>query len=170
MIVSKQSDQGFPIRPGSRDVSPVAKDAACVAVLRMALADLVVFQFMAQGFHWNVKGPRFPQLHEMFGEIYEEAQVAVDPMAENIRKMGGEAPYMMGEFSRLTRIDQVATPVDDHSMIRSLLYANATVLETLKEASAIAEQIRAFGVMDFLGGRIDVHEKWAWMLGETAGA
>jgi DNA-binding ferritin-like protein len=84
--------------------------------------------------------------------------------------MGGEAPYLLGEFSRLTRIDQVSTPVDDFGMMRSLLSANATVLETLKEASAIAEQIRAFGVMDFLSGRIDIHEKWAWMLGETVGA
>lgn len=164
-IVAKQSDPDRPLRPGL--LTPVRKEAACIAALRIVLSDTVVFQFMAQGFHWNVSGRDFVQLHGLFGDIYEDAQEAIDPIAENIRKMDGEAPYLLADFQRFTTLDQVATPVDATTMIRTLLVANMQVVRSLEEALAIADDLNLQGVADFLAGRIDMHKKWGWMLRET---
>jgi len=66
--------------------------------LAVILSDTVAYKFAAQGYHWNVKGPNFYQFHEFFGELYEDAEGAIDPTAENIRKLGFEAPYSLGDF------------------------------------------------------------------------
>lgn len=166
-IVAKQAEPDRPVRFGA--VTPVQKDSACIMSLRIVLANEVVFAFMAQGFHWNVTGPDFPQLHELFGEIYEDAHGAIDPTAENIRKMGGEAPFMLTDYARLSTVDQVATPVDAPGMVRALMAANEQVNRSILDAFAIANDINEQGIADFLASRDDMHKKWAWMLRETAG-
>jgi len=163
-IVAKQSEPDRPIRGAVR---PVRKEAACVAALRICLSDAVVFSFMAQGFHWNVSGRDFTQLHMLFGEIYEDVQGSVDPLAENIRKMDAEAPFLLGEFMRYTSITQVATPVDASTMLRTLLEANMQVTENLKSAFDVANDLNLQGIANFLADRIDKHRKWSWMLRES---
>lgn len=166
-IVSKQAEPDVPVRFGS--VTPVQKDAACVTSLRIVLSNTIVFAFMAQGYHWNVTGRDFAQLHDLFGDIYEDAFGAVDPTAENIRKMGGEAPFMLGDFQRYSTVEQIAAPIDATTMLRTLAVANMQVIETLNDAFAIANDINEQGIADFLAGRIDMHQKWGWMLRESIG-
>lgn len=165
-IVSKQSEPDVILRPGAP--TPVQKDSACISVLRITLADAITLGFLAQGFHWNVSGPDFPQLHDLFGRVYEDTFDSVDPLAENIRKLGGEAPFLLSDFQRLTSIDQVSTPVDAATMVRALLAANRQMITTLNEAFTIATAMNYQGIADFLAGRIDSHHKWEWMLRETA--
>lgn len=164
-IVAKQSEPDRPIR--GLGVQPVSKDAACVAALRICLSDAVVLSFMAQGFHWNVSGRDFTQLHTLFGNIYEDVYEAVDPLAENIRKIDAEAPYLLSDFQRYTTITQVATPVDASTMIRTLHEANEQATKALNSAFAIATDMNLQGIADFLAGRIDMHTKWSWMLRES---
>jgi starvation-inducible DNA-binding protein len=166
-IVAKQSEPDVPLRFGR--VTPVRKDAALVTSLRIVLSNTVIFGFMAQGYHWNVTGRDFTQLHDLFGDIYEDTFGAVDPTAENIRKMGGEAPYLLGDFQRYSTVDQIATPIDATTMIRTLAAANMQVIETLNDTFAIANDLNEQGVADFLAARIDMHQKWGWMLRESIG-
>jgi starvation-inducible DNA-binding protein len=56
--------------------------------MKIAFASEYSFALKAQNFHWNVEGPLFPQLHMLFGDIYEEVYESIDPFAENIRKLG----------------------------------------------------------------------------------
>jgi starvation-inducible DNA-binding protein len=166
-IVAKQSGPDTVLRPGSP--APMRKEAALISSLRMAISDGVILSFMAQGFHWNVKGPDFPQLHEMFGDIYEDVYGAIDPTAENIRKLGGEAPFLLGEFQRMGSIDQMGTPIDAPGMVRALQMANAQMIRTLRDTFAIANTVNEQGIADFIAGRLDMQQKWDWMLRETAG-
>ena len=166
-IVSKQSEADIILRPGTP--TPMRKEAALISSLRMTLADEVTLSFLAQGFHWNVAGPDFPQLHELFGDIYGDVYGAIDPTAENIRKLGGEAPFLLSEYQRLTSIDQIGTPIDAQGMVRSLKSANAQMIGTLKDTFAIADSVNEQGIADFIAGRIDMQQKWDWMLRETAG-
>lgn len=166
-IVSKQSEPDIIFRPGT--VTPVSKEAALISALRMVVSDGVTLSYLAQGFHWNVSGPDFPQLHELFEEIYEDVYGGIDPCAENIRKLGGQAPFLLSEFQRLSSIDQIGTPIDAPGMVRTLYTANRQMLYTVRDAFAIATTVNEQGVADFLAGRIDSQQKWDWMLRETAG-
>ena len=138
--------------------------------LSVILSDLVVYKFAAHGFHWNVKGPAFPQYHDFFSDLYEDAEDAIDPTAENIRKLGFDAPHMLGDFISLATYEPRIVTGDPIEMSRVLYEMNCNFVNTLTIAFETATQLNQQGVADFLAGRIDMHQKWCWQLGTICGA
>lgn len=151
---------------------PVVADAfyeevkpSLVSTLEKTLADVVSLGFVAQGYHWNVKGTNFPQYHEFFGEIYEDIHGSVDPLAENILKLGYDAPFSIAKYAEMSEIASSGTKDSScEAMSYDLYMSNNIVLNNYKEAFAIADSMNEQGVADFLAGRIDMHQKWAWQL------
>jgi starvation-inducible DNA-binding protein len=138
-------------------------------VLAVLLAETVTLKFMAHGFHWNVKGKDFSEYHEFFGELYEDFEGAIDPTAENIRKLGVDAPFTLGDFLTLSPFEAKGIGSDPVQMSRALYEANVYVLETLNQAFVTATACNSQGIADFLAGRINTHEKWQWQLGAIIG-
>ena len=135
-----------------------------VEMMRKVLADTFAMYLKAHNYHWNVEGPNFPQYHEFFGNLYEELHDAVDPIAEEIRSLDAYAPGSFSRFMELTDIqDELNVPMG-RDMAVKLLADNAIVLSTLNMAFKLANQFDKQGLADFLAGRIDVHNKHAWML------
>jgi starvation-inducible DNA-binding protein len=134
------------------------------------LGSSVIFKFQAQGCHWNVRGPEFYQFHEFFGEIYEDFETSIDPLAENLRKLGYDAPYTMEDYIALSCIDSKPSSYDPIAM-STVLYNNLLMIHAkYNYAFALANTSNKQGVADFLAGRIDQMEKWVWQLGTTIGA
>ena len=140
------------------------------AKLACILSDYVIFKFLAQGYHWNVRGAEFTQFHDFFGAIYEYAEGAIDPTAEKLRYLGYDAPFLLEDFLSLTCIEARPVGYDPIAMSASLYDANGKILNYLMEAFEIADHCREQGVADFLAGRIDQHQKWKWQIGTTIGA
>jgi starvation-inducible DNA-binding protein len=141
------------------------------ADLARALGSAVVLRALAQGYHWNVTGPDFHQYHAFFAEIYEDVDDSVDPMAENLRKLGYQAPTTLQEFLSLSSVTPRETSTSDGLELSAALYAaNNVVLEDLRRAFDSADACNEQGVADFLAGRVDAHDKWRWQLGATIGA
>jgi starvation-inducible DNA-binding protein len=134
------------------------------------LGSSVAFKFQAQGCHWNVRGPEFYQFHEFFGEIYEDFETSIDPLAENLRKLGYDAPYTLGDYISLSCIDTTPSSYEPIAM-STVLYNNLLMIHAkYNYAFALANTSNKQGVADFLAGRIDQIEKWVWQLGTTIGA
>ena len=133
--------------------------------LAICLSGTVVSRFVAQGYHWNVKGIEFSQLHDFFGEIYEDYESAIDPFAENIRKLGFDAPYLLTDFAEISPIEEPMRITSDASaMLLSLYEINNILHGCIKKAFNVANNCNEQGIADFLAGRIDMHHKWAWQL------
>ncbi len=138
--------------------------------LSYILGSSVALKYLAQGYHWNVRGPEFYQFHEFFGDIYEDINSSIDPLAENIRKLGFDAPFTLEDFIALSCVDVKQTNSDPIAM-SSVLYVNLlSVHEKYIYAFELANSLNKQGIADFLAGRIDQNEKWAWQLGTTIGA
>jgi starvation-inducible DNA-binding protein len=138
--------------------------------LAKLLGDTVNFTFLAQGAHWNVKGSDFYQMHEFFGLIYEDAQESIDPMAENILKLGYDAPYTLTDFKMFSSIEpRRVTTGQKLEFVAALHEANAELLHCLNNGFELAEKANEQGVADFLAGRIDMQQKWQWQLSATLG-
>ena len=103
--------------------------------LAVCLADTVTYKFLAQGYHWNVKGPMFPQFHDFFEELYEDAESAIDPLAENIRKLGYDAPFTLEDFSSLTNLHCNPVSGDPLEMAKNLFEVNIIIKGCMTEAS-----------------------------------
>lgn len=132
--------------------------------LSKLLADSYTLYLKTHNFHWNVTGPMFNTLHLMFMEQYTELHTAIDEIAERIRALGHYAPGSYSEFSKLTSIKEATSVPLAKEMIVQLLEGHETVARTARSAFPIAEEVSDEASLDLLTGRIQLHEKTAWML------
>lgn len=132
--------------------------------LNKCLGNTVVLYFKAHGHHWNVVGNDFAQFHEFFAEIYEDIYSAVDPLAENIRKLGAPAPYRLVEFARSSDIQDSQVGQNAMAMCKDLYDANDIMLVCLNMSFDIANESKEQGIANFIAERIDMHQKWRWQL------
>jgi starvation-inducible DNA-binding protein len=133
-------------------------------LMKKVLADTFAMYLKSHNYHWNVEGPMFPQLHEFFGNLYEELHGAVDPIAEEIRALDAYAPGSFTRFLELTDIEDEMNIPMAIEMVSRLREDNQKVLTTLNMSFALANEFNLQGLADFIAGRIDVHNKHAWML------
>lgn len=141
-----------------------------VEKLSHLLSDVVTAKAIAQGYHWNVKGIEFTQMHDLFGEIYEDFDSAVDPLAENIRKLGYDAPYFLTDFVEMTCVgDEPRLFGDCVEMLESLLNLNNALNACVLAAFEVANMCNEQGIANFLAERDDKHKKWAWQLRSSLG-
>jgi len=135
--------------------------------LQIVVSNSFIMYFKAHSFHWNVVGKRFHMLHNFFTEIYEEIFDNIDDLAENIRMLDEFAPISLKEVIHNSTIDEETVVLDCDQMINALIEANDNVLDSLHSCFKLAEKDNKQGLMDLLGSRIAVHEKYNWMLKST---
>lgn len=135
--------------------------------LKIAFASEFSFYLKAHYFHWNVEGPLFKQLHDLFGDIYEEVYSSIDVFAENIRKTGAYTPGSFQRFSLLTLVDDETQLLPAESMVLELLQDSTKMSELFQIVFRAAEELGEHGLSDFLAARMDAHQKHSWMLRST---
>ncbi len=141
------------------------EDREIIAVgLSKLLADSYTLYLKTHNYHWNVTGPQFNTLHQMFEEQYSELATAVDEIAERIRALGIKAPGSYVEFSKLTSINEGTGEETAEDMIRQLAIGQETVVRTAREAFPAADEANDEPTADLLTQRMQLHEKNAWML------
>ena len=138
--------------------------AKIVDGLSRLLADSYTLYLMTHNFHWNVTGPQFNSLHNMFMTQYTEQWNALDVIAERIRALGFAAPGTYKQFVKLTSIKEVEGVPKAEEMLRLLVDAHETVARTARSIFAVIEDANDQPTADILTQRLDVHEKTAWML------
>ena len=143
---------------------PAEQRGAIVQGLSRLLADTYVLYLKTHSFHWNVEGPMFQTLHQMFMDQYTEIWNAIDLIAERIRSLGEYAPGTYREYARLTRIKETEGVPRAEEMIRLLIDGQEAVVRTAREALSVADEANDQPTLDLLTQRMQVHEKNAWML------
>jgi starvation-inducible DNA-binding protein len=143
---------------------PAAERAAIVQGLSKLLADSYVLYLKTHSFHWNVEGPMFQTLHQMFMEQYTETWNAIDLIAERIRSLGEYAPGTYREYARLTRIKETEGVPRAEEMVQLLIEGQETIVRTAREVLPVADEAHDEPTLDLLTQRMQIHEKNAWML------
>lgn len=139
--------------------------AGIVEGLSKLLADTYTLYLTTHNFHWNVTGPMFNTLHQMFMAQYTELWNAVDPIAERIRSLGHPAPGSYAQFGLLTSIkDAPVEPPKALDMVAILVEGHEAVARTARQLFPVAEKAGDEPTSDLLTQRLGVHEKTAWML------
>lgn len=147
------------------DIGISEKDRKKIAEgLSALLADSYTLYMMTHNFHWNVTGPQFNSLHNMFMEQYTEQWNALDIIAERIRALGFPAPGTYKEFVKLTSIKEVEGVPKATDMVRHLVAAQEATARTARQLFPVVDAANDQPTADVLTQRIDVHEKTAWML------
>lgn len=144
------------------------RKASAEAVMRL-LADTYTLYLKTHGYHWNVEGPHFQQLHALFMAQYTEMWTASDELAERIRALGFYAPGSYAQMAKLGNLNEEGeTPPDWKTMVETLAKGHEQVAKTAREVLRIAEEADDDATADVVAPRVTLHEKTAWMLRATA--
>jgi HK97 family phage prohead protease len=165
----------YDVKRDMSEVEPVAVEAVeptkeyLAEELCSLMANLVSAKFLAHGAHWNVKGVLFPQFHKFFQKIYEDYDAAIDPTAENIRKLDVDAKFMLPEFVAETEIDATFIGGDPVQLSLALYKANEILLKEIVSTLDCADDLNQQGIYNFLADLQDRFGKWHWQLGTVIG-
>lgn len=133
--------------------------------LKVILADSALLAMKTQNFHWNVTGIQFYSLHLMFENQYKDLAIAVDDLAERIRTLDFQSPGSFKEFLTLSNLKEadgkVLTGVE---MVTELQHDHEVVISNIKKVLPSIVEAHDDETADLLIGRLEIHEKTAWML------
>lgn len=133
--------------------------------LKVLLATTFTFYMKAHNYHVNVVDEDFVQLHEFFGDMYEDLHSSVDVIAELIRAEDSFSPFCYSRFTELSLIeDTPILPTTAAEMVGNLRSCNTVLMACLVKARKEAELIENFGVTNALEDLITKAQKRAWML------
>ena len=135
-----------------------------IASLKVAHANTFLMYYRALACHWNVVGSDFPEYHAFFNDLYDDLYGAVDPLAENIRKLNDFPPYSIKELYDHKTVKEASQTYVLTEMLEGLLEDNEEVIASLNKVFSLASKNNKQGLCNFLADRIDTHEKHDWML------
>jgi starvation-inducible DNA-binding protein len=132
--------------------------------LKQFLATTYAYTIKAQYFHWNVEGSDFGQLHKFFQKIYDDANDAIDPIAEYIRT---EEEYTPGSFERFQELSLIPGQLKvprARLMLTELLADTQTMVDLSKSLFDAATEAGREDIADFAANRQGAHGKYAWQI------
>ena len=153
----------------SRDIEETETVSNLPEELTELLGTAVQFYFRAHGAHWNVKGADFSEYHKLFQKIYETAYELIDPIAENLRKIGVVAPATLTEFIALGYLQDATIGQDPMALARDLRDANDVFLDQLADVFDCASNYNQQGIANFIAGAIDGQQFYKWQLTASLG-
>jgi starvation-inducible DNA-binding protein len=129
------------------------------------LSDTYLLMIKTHGYHWNVTGPLFPQLHAFFETQYTELFAAADEIAERVRALDVFAPGSTEAFKNHTAVKEAGMKVPSAGeMLKDLLKSHENTRMRVEEARAFADEIEDRATEDMLNGRLAAHDKAMWMI------
>jgi starvation-inducible DNA-binding protein len=132
--------------------------------LKTAFASEFSFYLKSHNFHWNVEGPLFGQLHELFERIYTEVYGSIDTFAEHLRALQVYTPASLQKFSMLTTVQDENRVPEWKEMLEELLADSDRMADIFRITFDMAEANGDHGLSNFLADRQDAHKKHSWML------
>jgi len=142
-----------------------SKRQQLITVLNQQLADTFDMMSMMKQAHWNVKGPQFIALHELFDEIANGLIPYVDIIAERVTALGGMAMGTVRMAAQASRLDAYPTDiVNSLDTVRLVADRMADLAASTREAGDRAEELHDMDTNDlFLEVSRDL-DKWLWFL------
>ena len=132
------------------------------------LADVFALYLKTKNFHWHMSGPHFRDYHLLLDEQSDQIFAMTDPIAERVRKIGGNTLHSIGEISREQRIlDNDAEYVEPHSMLAELRDDNADLTKRLREVHNVCDDHGDVATASLLEVWIDETERRTWFLFES---
>ena len=147
------------------DIGIAKKDREGIAKnLSKLLADTYSLYLKTHGFHWNITGPMFNTLHQMFETQYNELWTAADVIAERIRALDVYAPASYTQFAKLTSISEESGIPDWKAMVQQLVDGHEAAARTARATFKASDKVDDQPTADLATQRVQEHEKTAWML------
>jgi starvation-inducible DNA-binding protein len=130
-------------------------------------ANAVELYLQYKGYHWNVAGPLFRELHLLFDEHAATVFEMIDTLAERQRMLGSAAAYTLDSVHRASTLPrETGLPSTTREMLERLLAAHHVIIDGLHEGFKAAEHDADPGSADLFARLLLAHEKMEWFIRE----
>ena len=137
--------------------------------LNAILADVFALYLKTKNFHWHMSGPHFRDYHLLLDEQSDQLYAMTDPIAERIRKIGGNTLRSIGQIARMQRVaDNDADYVDPLDMLAELREDNKTLSARLREVHDVCDENLDIASASLIENWIDETERRTWFLFEAS--
>lgn len=141
-----------------------------VDMLNEYLANYHIHYQKLRGCHWNIKGQNFFTLHVKFEELYTNAQLTIDEIAERVLTLGKPPHSRFADYIKESKIKEVDTiGMNDMTMVDEVLADMAALIEIERELLKATEEADDDGSNDMVNRFMQFKEKTTWMLRSFAG-
>ncbi|SMD33756.1 starvation-inducible DNA-binding protein [Reichenbachiella faecimaris] len=131
--------------------------------LNSLLADYQIYYQNLRGFHWNIQGKEFFELHVKFEELYTDASVKVDEIAERILTVGGTPLHSFEDYLATAHIKPVKNVHEGEISVKTVVSNLEQIITQEKELKEIAGDAHDSGTEDQMSALIEEQEKTLWM-------
>jgi starvation-inducible DNA-binding protein len=131
--------------------------------LNTLLANYAVFYQNVRGFHWNIRGEKFFELHVKFEELYADLQLKIDEIAERILTLGGAPLHTFTGFTEHATVHAVAHVSDGRSALMNILDSLKVVIEIQRSLLTLSSDADDEGTNALMSDYIRAQEKLIWM-------
>ena len=132
--------------------------------LNVLLASYHLHYQKLRNFHWNLKSASFFVLHEKFEELYDDANVKIDDIAERILTLEVQPISQLSEYLKISTIKEVSETLKDTEMVKETLEDLSELIRLEREVIETADEASDEGTIDMIGGFLGEKEKNCWML------
>jgi starvation-inducible DNA-binding protein len=137
---------------------------AVIAKLSEVLANYQVFYTNLRGFHWNIQGDKFYELHALYEEYYDEIAEKIDETAERIVILGGVPANNFSDYLKISVVKEVSGVSDWKTGVQNILETLQILVAQLRELHSLAIQQGDNGTVSLANHGIKSFEKKIWML------
>lgn len=131
--------------------------------LNTLLANYSVFYQNTRGYHWNIKGEKFFELHLKFEELYNDLLLKIDEVAERILTLGYAPEHNYSTYKKVSDIKESNQVSDGVKAVKDILASFKTIIGLQRELLELSGKANDEGTNALMSDYIRAQEKLVWM-------
>ncbi len=140
-----------------------AKSDKLAEGLNKLLADYQVFYMNVRGFHWNIRGDKFFELHLKFEELYNDLVIKIDEIAERILTLNKVPMHSYSDYMNTAEVKEAKNISDGMQCVRSILESFKIIITKQRELLDMSADAGDEGTNALMSDYIREQEKLVWM-------
>lgn len=139
------------------------KSADLAEKLNKLLANYSIFYQNTRGYHWNIKGEKFFELHVKFEELYNDLILKIDEVAERILTLGHTPEHSYSAYTKTSSIKISDKVTDGNEAVKNILDSFKTIIIMQREILELSGDADDEGTNALMSDYIREQEKLVWM-------
>jgi len=131
--------------------------------LNELLANYSIFYQNTRGYHWNIKGEKFFELHQKFQDLYNDLLLKIDEIAERILTLGYSPDHRYTEYVKAAQIKESAPVAGGDTAVQQILDAHKVLITMQRDILNTASELDDEGTSALMSDYIRQQEKSVWM-------
>ncbi|HFA47672.1 MAG TPA: DNA starvation/stationary phase protection protein [Bacteroidetes bacterium] len=141
----------------------IKKSKQLAEKLNELLANYSIFYQNTRGYHWNIKGDKFFELHLKFEELYNDLLLKIDEVAERILTLGHSPEHNYSSYKKISRIKESKQVSNGVKAVRDILNSFTTIITLQRQLLDLSAEANDEGTNALMSDYIREQEKLVWM-------